>query len=139
MTIRKIAAVFLPFYFIAVASLPLSYIHIENTTGTACVLVNGDAHHERNTHLMLHELLFAHCHNKSDHAAVPALEGARDIITKNGQDRALPDTVQKYRAAVRFLTPVDSKIAAGVSLCDDSVVSIAGFSPLVSAHPPPVS
>lgn len=138
MTTRKIAGIFLPFYFIAVASLSLSYIHIENT-GTACLLVNGDVHHERNTHLMLHELLFAHCHNKSDYAAVPALEAARDIITKNCQDGPLPDTVQKYRTAVRFLTPVDSIIAAGVSLCVDSVVPIAGFCPLVSAHPPPVS
>lgn len=102
-------------------------------------MVNSDVHHESNPHLMLHELLFAQCHNKSDHATARAFESARDIINKNCQGGFCPDTDQEYRAASRLLTPVNSEITTGFGLCVDNAVCIAGFSPLVSAHPPPAS
>ena len=85
---------------------------------------------------MLHELLFAHCNNKSDQAVVPAIERARDIADSNCAGASCADAAAlKHLAASRSLRPVCAEIIADFDRCFDNI----GFSPLVSAHPPPFS
>lgn len=137
MTTRNISGIFLPFYVIVAISISLSYIHIEGRGG-ACSLVNSTAPRESSPHLMLHELLFSHCTNKSDHAISPAAERARDIIDRNCPDTSRADAAsQKYREASRSLRPLNLHVVARFDPGPDNTIFAAGYNPRLFAQPPP--
>ena len=65
--IAKIALRFLlPLYFAVFALMPLSNIHIEGRQN-GCNYLTGSDRHKDTIHLLLHELLYAHFQNKSEH------------------------------------------------------------------------
>ena len=68
-------------YFAVFAALPLSYIHIEDSQGTPS-LVAGTAQMRRNIHMLLHEIFFAHCSNRSDHCTSRCSEGTLSTTGK---------------------------------------------------------
>ena len=64
--VRKSFIVILLMYCCVAATLPLSNIHVENTSNGYGYDIRQD-YHEYDIHILLHELLFSHFSNKSEH------------------------------------------------------------------------
>ena len=74
MVSKIITRFLLQVYLVIFAALPLSYIHIEDSQGTRCI-VSNTAQQAHNIHLLLHEIFFAHFSNRSDHCSSTFSDG----------------------------------------------------------------
>ena len=96
----------LPIYFAVFAAMPLSDIHVEGTQDGSGYLCGRDLE-KGSLRLLLHELLFTHFNNKSEHLK----NTASASLAKNRAER--PKNHHQFTAAVEtsaFLTLMDRRL-----------------------------
>ena len=97
---KRMFRLLLPLYFAVFSVMPLSNIHLENLKDRSSYL-GCKAGHDIDLHLILHEMLFTHFGNKSEHLNNPA--PGRFVTNKEG----FPKDHFRSVAAVDILFPSD--------------------------------